>query len=142
MSTRSVIGLYDDTTGNVAYVYCHFDGYPEHMVPALKRYADKETVFNEIISLGGFSSLDENYGPKDVYDHRQTEVLSLYDFIHKEDICWSDYRYLFIEGQWMCFRFDPFVFDEEDDEYLVELKEKLQKMISFEPNELGGYDFL
>lgn len=141
MSTRSVIGVYDETTDKVTYVYCHFDGYPEHMVPSLRRYIDKESVLNEIISLGGFRSIDEKNGPEDVYGTKKAGELSLYDYIHKEDICWSDYRYLFMNDKWMCFRFNPANYD-EDDEYITKLREKLKTMLSFIPNEHGGYDFL
>jgi hypothetical protein len=41
----------------------------------------------------------------------------------------------------MCFDFNPANYD-EDDEYIIELKEKLKTMLSFVPNEYGGYDFL
>lgn len=141
MSTRSVIGVYDETTDKVTYVYCHFDGYPEHMVPSLKRYIDKESILNEIISLGGFSSIDEENGPEDVYEDRKADELSLYDYIHKEDICWADYRYLFIKGKWVCFGFNPADY-EDDDEYIIKLKEKMQTLLLFIPNGLGGYDFI
>ena len=40
MSTRSVIGHIDHNNNFVA-VYCHYDGYPSHMVPSLESLAEK-----------------------------------------------------------------------------------------------------
>ena len=55
MSTHSLIGiLFDD---NIEYVYCHFDGYPEHMLPILRQnYGDSTQAF-ELVSLGNLSSI-------------------------------------------------------------------------------------
>ncbi len=35
MSTRSVIG-HIDTNGKIKAVYCHYDGYPKRMIPAIE----------------------------------------------------------------------------------------------------------
>lgn len=147
MSTRSVIGVYDNDTNSVKLVYCHSDGYPDHMVPALKRYTDKETVMNEIINIGGFRFLDEEFGPERPYGRNDGDepvpaiTRTLHNFIHQKNLYDADFRYLFMNGKWMCFDFDPANYD-EDDEYVIELKEKLKTMLSFVPNEYGGYDFL
>ena len=147
MSTRSVIGVYDNDTNSVKLVYCHSDGYPDHMVPALKHYTDKETIMNEIISIGGFRFLDEKFGPERPYGRNDGDepvpaiTRTLHNFIHQRDLYGADFRYLFMNGKWMCFDFDPADYD-EDDEYVIELKEKLKTMLSFVPNEYGGYDFL
>jgi hypothetical protein len=36
MSTRCTIG-YEDANGNTIGVYCHFDGYPKHMLPIIRK---------------------------------------------------------------------------------------------------------
>lgn len=147
MSTRSVIGIYDDATNSVKFVYCHSDGYPEHMVPALKPYTDKETIMNEIISIGGFRFLDEKLGPTRPYGRNDgdepipADTRTLRNFIRQRDLYGADFRYLFMNDKWMCFGFDPTNYD-EDDEYIIELKENLKMMLSFIPNKYGGYVFL
>ena len=43
MGTRSTVG-YVDTKGNVKAVYCHWDGYPEHMVYAIETFISMHGV--------------------------------------------------------------------------------------------------
>ena len=55
MSTHSLIGiLFDD---NIEYVYCHFDGYPEHVLPILSQNFAKSDEAFELVSLGNLSGI-------------------------------------------------------------------------------------
>lgn len=145
MSTRSVIGVYDEVTDSVKFVYCHSDGYPEHMVPALRRYIDKEVIMNEIISIGGFRFLDKGLGPERPYGKDDgdepvpTDSKTLYDFIHERNLYGADFRYLFYKGEWICFGFNPFDFDEEDWE---EYRPEFEELLDLNSDVLGGYRFI
>tara|TARA_Y100000296_G_C4975452_1_gene157995 strand:+ start:179 stop:529 length:351 start_codon:yes stop_codon:yes gene_type:complete len=67
MSTRSHIGTID-TDGNISAVYCHFDGYPENMVPAIEGYIVEHGMHAFIIRIkeaqrgSGFRYFDTNGG--------------------------------------------------------------------------------
>jgi hypothetical protein len=86
MSTRAQIAI---QTGpeEWAHIYCHFDGYPEHMLPALT-----------------------GWSPEDILAARElrqvsTEALECFDpprapVIHPEPRCDFDHLYVFDEGQW------------------------------------------
>lgn len=55
MSTRSYIGILEpDET--VTCIYCHFDGYPEHMGPVLTEAYNTEEKVRSLIGLGCLSS--------------------------------------------------------------------------------------
>jgi hypothetical protein len=61
MATRSTIAV--KTKDNaVRSIYCHYDGYPEHMLPTLKEhYTDAEKII-DLIELGDISYLAEEVG--------------------------------------------------------------------------------
>lgn len=70
MATRSHIGYIKDD--NIAYIYSHFDGYPEHVGKLLQsHYTDSEKV-KALIELGDISSLAENLSPEPHQDHSFT----------------------------------------------------------------------
>lgn len=74
MSTRSVIGVVD-ADGSVKAVYCHFNGYPSHMVSAITGYVsrngyeDFSVLISRAINEGGMRQMDANaaetYGRKE-----------------------------------------------------------------------------
>jgi hypothetical protein len=81
MSTRSYIGeLYKD--GSILFVYCHFDGYPDHHLPILNKYYDTHEKVQELLALGRISVLaprvepnpDENHS----FDHPVRDVVIAY----------------------------------------------------------------
>ena len=55
MSTHSLIGILFDE--NIEYVYCHFDGNPEHMLPILTQNYAKSIEAFELVSLGNLSGI-------------------------------------------------------------------------------------
>ena len=67
MATRSYIGV-KNTDGTVDYIYCHFDGYPEHNGEILtKHYADMDKV-NALMKLGDLNILGIEIGEKQDFD--------------------------------------------------------------------------
>lgn len=61
--TRSQVGKIDKA-GKITSVYVHWDGYPENMVPLVKRYDKKK--LDQLLKLGkaGISYLDKEIGDK------------------------------------------------------------------------------
>jgi hypothetical protein len=61
--TRSQVGKIDKN-GNITSVYVHWDGYPDNMLPKVKKYDAKGV--DELIKLGkaGISSLEDQIGKK------------------------------------------------------------------------------
>jgi hypothetical protein len=60
MSTRSTIG-YETADGDYVGVYCHYDGYPAHMGPALHAmlHADVVIMVSKGLAGGGIRSIFE-----------------------------------------------------------------------------------
>lgn len=60
MATRSTIG-YETQDGNYVGVYCHYDGYPDHMGPALSAmlHADVVIMVSKGLAGGGIRSVFE-----------------------------------------------------------------------------------
>ena len=56
MGTRSAIG-YRQPSGAVRAVYCHYDGYPEHQLPILRRRYNTLRKVQALIRPGSMSSL-------------------------------------------------------------------------------------
>jgi len=69
MSTRSNIGILN-SDGTVDYIYCHFDGYPEHNGKILNEHYTTEEKVRELIGLGDLSMLGENIGEKQSFEVR------------------------------------------------------------------------
>lgn len=58
MSTNSSISVLM-TNGKVKSIYCHWDGYPEHMLEKLKNYNNQELA-EKLVDLGDLSYLDNS----------------------------------------------------------------------------------
>jgi hypothetical protein len=69
MGKRSHIGVRNlDQT--IDYIYCHWDGYPEHNGKILsEHYQDMDRV-NALMKLGDLSSLDKEIGEKHEFENR------------------------------------------------------------------------
>ena len=74
MATRSTIG-YETQDGNYVGVYCHYDGYPEHMGPALSAmlHADVVIMVSRGLAGGGIRSI---FSPDDEGRHRGYELFN------------------------------------------------------------------
>ena len=71
MATRSLIGkLNSDNT--VSYIYCHFDGYPEHNGVILQEHYDTPFKVDHLLALGDLSVLGETIGEKQDFNNYST----------------------------------------------------------------------
>jgi hypothetical protein len=118
MATRSHIGV-RNTDGTVDYIYCHWDGYPEHNGKILiDHYADMDKV-NALMKLGNVSILgpeigekhdfdslvrDKNwcraYGRDRKYTDQQVKTTQFADLLKDDSV---DYIYVFDGDYWECF---------------------------------------
>jgi hypothetical protein len=71
MATRSHIGV-KQPNGTIDYIYCHFDGYPEHNGDILVNYYQDIDKVNQLINLGNLSMLGEEIGEQQDFDNRET----------------------------------------------------------------------
>jgi hypothetical protein len=69
MATRSYIGV-RNLDSSVDYIYCHFDGYPEHNGAILTEYYSNINRVNELLNLGDLSVLGKFIGEKQDFDKR------------------------------------------------------------------------
>lgn len=69
MATRSYIGV-RNTDASVDYIYCHFDGYPEHNGQILAEHYTNENRVGELLKLGDLSVLGKFIGEKQDFDKR------------------------------------------------------------------------
>jgi hypothetical protein len=116
MATRSRIGikLKDES---VLSVYCHWDGYPEFNGKKLQEHFNSYEKAAELVDGGDISCL---WTDKD-WDDKEQEFGTLYyegrgdvdvepnldnsfqAFIRGVNDSWSDYAYLFTNGEWKCY---------------------------------------
>ncbi len=67
MSTRAGIGIREN--GYIRLIYCHFDGYPEHLGVILNAHYTYVTKVRKLIALGDISVLGERVEPIDPTNH-------------------------------------------------------------------------
>jgi hypothetical protein len=127
MATRSLIGM-TKPDSTVDYIYCHWDGYPEHHLPILENHYMDEDTITDLLSLGYLSVLAENISaPEDTehtFENPQKDVCVFYYRDRNEDWehtktrnvsyneymkpsfghdSWTEYKYLFQDGEWQVF---------------------------------------
>ena len=121
MATRSYIGV-RNLDASVDYIYCHFDGYPDHNGKILtEHYADMDKV-NALMKLGDLSVLGEQIGGKHDFNKRTRGWCLAYgrdrgesnvsvktgdykELINDQNV---DYVYIFDGDYWECFNtYDP-----------------------------------
>jgi hypothetical protein len=116
MATRSHIGV-RNTDGTIDYIYCHWDGYPEHVGKMLiNHYQDMDKV-NALMKLGDLSALGKEIGEKHDFDkivygwcraygrdREETGVsVSTTTFDNLLNIHAVDYVYIFDGEFWECY---------------------------------------
>ena len=77
MATRSYIGV-RNTDSSVDYIYCHFDGYPEHNGKILTEHYSNINRVNELLKLGDLSVLGQFIGEKMDFDKRIQDTCLAY----------------------------------------------------------------
>ena len=118
MATRSYIGkLNPDNT--VSYIYCHYDGYPEHNGVILQEHYSTPFKVDQLLALGDLSVLGELIGEKQNFEDRvqgsclaygrdrgesgtEMNTVSKDEFFDNKD--YIDYLYLYNNDfEWECF---------------------------------------
>ena len=77
MATRSYIGI-RNADASVDYIYCHFDGYPEHNGKILTEHYSNINRINELLNLGDLSVLGQFIGEKMDFDKRVRDTCLAY----------------------------------------------------------------
>jgi len=125
MSTRCEIGI-QELGSQIRYIYCHHDGYPEHMGAMLYRHYNSREKAEKLIDLGRLSSVEEKIGKKhDMHDWRNNRgVCNAYhrdgemsweeatpSTVQTAKAYWDDqlrdyieWRYLYTNKKWMYVR--------------------------------------
>ena len=67
MGTRSMIAIQNPYSKDVRAVYCHWDGYLEHNGSLLHKHYSNSAKVNNLIALGGLSSLRPEIGEKHAF---------------------------------------------------------------------------
>ena len=68
MGTRSFIGK-ELASGKIKFIYCHWDGYPDHNGRILKQHYNTDKQVDKLLSLGDLSQLGEEIGKKQDFDN-------------------------------------------------------------------------
>jgi len=77
MATRSYIGI-RNSNNTVTYIYCHWDGYPEHNGNILVKSYKSPNKINELLKLGDLSVLGEFIGEKQDFEKRIRDTCLAY----------------------------------------------------------------
>lgn len=119
MATRSHIGKKLED-GTVKYIYCHFDGYPDHNGEILQEHYNDEAKIDALLELGDISILAPEIGQyQDFNDHEnrnpfwclaygrdrgdkdtQAKFEKFDDYVSPNFV---DYCYVFNNGKWECY---------------------------------------
>ena len=118
MSTNSGIALRSGDTYET--IYCHWNGYPEYMLPILRGNYNSFELASKLISFGDASSigprLEPNEGETHDFMHPAEDVCVFYhrdrgdDWLSCRSVCYLkqelfsqpnfDFVYVFENGQW------------------------------------------
>lgn len=102
MSTRSLIGILneDDT---VDWVYCHWDGYIDHVGRMLRDHYKSEPKIRELLLNGDLSSLEEEISMIKFYDKEKSFSKSGSVNRYLNENHFQSFLYLFIpkKNEWL-----------------------------------------
>lgn len=118
MSTNAGVAVRTGETFQT--IYCHWDGYPEYMLPMLSNNYNSLELANKLISMGDASMIEKNIEPDPAkphdFDNYQQDVCVFYhrdrgdSWESSRSVCYSkrdlfrvpafDYVYIFEDGQW------------------------------------------
>ena len=121
-------------------MYCHSDGYLEHVGKVLNEHYKDESKVDELLSHGDISSLNKNIGEKlpfndyklfaekeqcRFYHRDRGEKLRIEILTSEKDIldyassCCAEYVYMFAFGYWYVYDFENKSFVELEEELYV-----------------------
>lgn len=123
MATRSAIGIKHGD--RIKAVYCHWDGYLEHVGAVLNVYYQDSIKVNKLISMGDLSGIGADIGEEHKFDQRKDYLddgiateCTFYkrdrseegvefksfdgeeEFMDYYDGCGAEYYYLYDHGVW------------------------------------------
>lgn len=104
MSTRSRVGYFED--GFIRSVYCHNDGYLEHVGHILFEHYPTLDDVKALVNLGDLSSLGETLETTRSYHNWRGEDIIIetdygeFNFWSCAFSCGEEYVYLFKDGRW------------------------------------------
>jgi hypothetical protein len=120
MSTISIIAVKVKNDYNT--IYCHWDGYPEYMMPILTKYYNTEELALKLTSFGNASVIAEKLEPSTdthCFNTPEPDVCIFYHRDRQEPWEWNspetlsrdtlftrysgDYVYIFENGFWTCY---------------------------------------
>lgn len=121
MSTRSAICI-EDAPDKIRGIYCHFDGYPEHVGTTLADHYNSRDQAESLLSLGDLSSLGKRIAPDPGEPHSYDDAAQGVTVAYHRDrgerlrpaaegVSWEDvakemgvsYCYLWRDGAgWLC----------------------------------------
>ena len=88
MGTRSMIAIQNPYSKDVRAVYCHWDGYLEHNGSLLHKHYSTSSKVNNLIALGGLSSLRPTIGDKHAFSQHDLPKSEVEAFIEAtKDMC-------------------------------------------------------
>lgn len=122
MSTNASIGIYHKDTKQSTFIYCHNDGYLEHLGVMLELYYNSPEKAQALIDLGDLSAVYANPAPligtesEHSFDHPMNNVTVAYHRDRDEDFhqeifdgykacdisnrLYTNYMYLYKDNQW------------------------------------------
>ena len=111
MATRSMLVFADVQNGEILNTYCHFDGYPGHMMKVLPSYDTEEKV-RELLNMGDASSIVDTLEASIFYSRDRGEDLQMNRFkiVDKYDLAnvkhllaraSVEYLYFYLNGTWI-----------------------------------------
>ena len=111
MGTRSYIGK-QNQDGSIRAIYCHWDGYPDHVGKVLKKHYNKEDELDALLDLGDLSSLAPTLDESVAYardrgatDVDATTLENELAFSCHALRCGAEYKYLYSrDGKWKIVR--------------------------------------
>jgi len=105
MATRSLITVktVDKNLGDVyETVYCHWDGYPDHMLGKLKAYYNNFDKVKDLMVEGDRSTIEPD---AKLYNQPSTQVVGLHTLVKTAWDCNAEWVYLYNTdmGKWQYF---------------------------------------
>lgn len=124
MGTRSNIAI-QQPDGVISAIYCHWDGYPDHVGKTLRDHYASDEQAKALIALGSISSLNERIAPNEgeahSFDNAADGVTVAYHrdrgeklqparnhanepewFAAAQTDSGAEYCYLWRDGKWLC----------------------------------------